>query len=238
MNKFVRLIEAFQGNAYPAMIADLADHLGVSADSIRRLALGWAPIVTFKKAKSFQGWWAIPERDADANPIGLSLRSQDDCKVTYPGSKRGLVYEVNPNHRGGEKGYSSGAHNWIRTMDAEQPCPICGKPDGCVLSAEDVADPKAVICIRIKSDRAMRFGFLHIRKAEGHLSNASALIDGKEPVVVVEGFSDTCVALDLGFRGVGRPNDLACMDILRDLVRAQPVIIVGENDRKPDGREP
>ena len=28
------------------------------------------------------------------------------------------------------------------------------------------------------------------------------------------------------------------MDMLRDLVRSRPLLVIGENDRKPDGREP
>jgi hypothetical protein len=140
-----KLLEAFQGNAYPAMLDDLGQHLGVSSDSLRRLALGWAPIVPFKKGPSFAGWWAIPERDDAAKPIGLSLRSQDDFKVMYPGSKHGLVYEVNPEHEQGSDTYQAGASNWVRTMDAGLPCPVCGKPDGCLLSAENPADPKAVM---------------------------------------------------------------------------------------------
>ena len=238
INKHEILLEKFQGNAYPAMLQDLGEHLGVSEDSLRRLALGWAPIVTFKKGPSYCGWWAIPERDANAEVVGISLRSQTDFKVMYPGSNRGLIYEVNPDHSGGEKGYSAGAHNWIRTMDAGAPCPVCEKPDGCILSAENPADPKAVVCIRIKSPRPLKFGWLHVRKPEGHLKNTSPLPSSDYPVVCVEGFSDTAAAMDLGFVAVGRPNDLARMDMLCDLLRSRPVVIVGENDRKPDGREP
>jgi putative DNA primase/helicase len=238
--KIDKLLESYQGNAYPAMIEDLASHLGVSADSIRRLAPGWAPAVQFKKGMNWQGWWAIPERDADATPIGLSLRSQDDMKVMLPGSKHGLVYEVNPDHHGGDHGYSAGPQNWVRTMDAGVLCPVCHKPDGCLLSAENPADPKAVVCIRVKEGAAkpLKFGFLHVRKTEGKLQNASPLPASDYPVLIVEGFSDTAAAMTLGFVAIGRPSNLACMDMLRDLVRGRPFLVIGENDRKPDGREP
>lgn len=240
ITKLERLLENFQGNAYPAMTDDLGEHLGVSGDSIRRLAPGWAPIVPFKKAPNFQGWWAIPERDENAKTIGLSLRSQNDVKVMYPGSKHGLVYEVNPKHSEGDGGYNPGPKNWVRTMDAAVVCPICGKPDGCLLSAENLADPKAVVCIRRRegSVRELRMGHLHLRKQEGHLKNASVLLPSPYPALCVEGFSDTATALDLGFVGVGRPSNLACMDMLRDVLRGRPVIVVGENDRTDDGREP
>lgn len=220
------------------MIEDLALHLGVSADSLRRLALGWCPIVEFKRGFSYCGWWVIPERDGDGVPTGLGLRNQDDDKIMYPGSKHGLIYEVNPDHEQGEKGYSSGAHNWIRSMDAGVPCAVCGKPDGCLLSAENPADPKAVVCIRTESDRRLKFGYLHIRKAEGQLTGRTALADNGGEVVCGEGMSDTAAAMDLGFNAVGRPSNLGGLDILPDLVRGRRVIVVGENDKKKDGSEP
>jgi putative DNA primase/helicase len=180
------------------------------------------------------------ERDEDGVPIGLSLRSQSDLKVMYPGSKHGLVYEVNPDHERGGGGYQAGPSNWVRTMDAGHVCPICGKPDGCLLSAENPADPKAAVCIRIRqgSVKPLKFGHLHIRKAEGNLHGAAALANHNGPVLIVEGMSDTAAALDLGFDGVGRPSNLACMDMLSRLVRGRECIVVGENDKKSDGRWP
>jgi putative DNA primase/helicase len=244
--KLDELLGAYQSNAYPAIISDFAAHLGVKPDSLRRLGLGWAPVVEFRDRKTgkpklnFQGWLTIPERDANANPVGLSLRSQDDMKVMLPGSKHGLVYEVNPNHSGGEKGYSAGPQNWVRTMDAGLLCAVCGKPDGCLLSAENPSDPNAVVCIRVKegSAKALNMGHLHLRKPAARLKSAGPLPDSEHPVLVVEGMTDTAAAMDLGFVAVGRPSNLACMDTLRDLLRGRPCVIVGENDRKADGREP
>jgi len=239
--KLENLLEKFQGNSYPAMLKHLGEHLGVSAESLTKLALGFAPIVEFKKGLNFSGWWVIPERDADGDPIGLSLRSQSDVKIMHPGSKHGLIYEVNPNHERGGASYQHGAGNWSRTMDAGVLCPICQKPDGCLVSAENPTDPKAAICIRVKegAKQPMKFGYLHIRKAEGNIQlSSSALPSSDDPVIIVEGMSDTAVAMDLGFISVGRPSNLACMDILADLVRSRQVVIVGENDKKADGKEP
>jgi hypothetical protein len=233
--KFEAQLEKYQGNCYPAMLEDLGQHLGVSADSLRRLALGWAPIVQFKKGPNSSGWFVIPERDSIGNTTGLSLRSQNDYKVMFPGSKHGLVYEVNPNHEHGSGGYNAGSSNWVRTMDAGHTCPVCLKPDGCLLSAENPADPKAVVCIRVRkgSEKPLRFGHLHIRKSEGKLSKATSALAGDpaEYVIVVEGMSDTAAAMDLGFASVGRPSNLACMDELKDLVRGRRVVIIGENDK-------
>jgi hypothetical protein len=88
---------------------------------------------------------------------------------------------------------SAGPHNWRRTMDAGVTCPICQKPDGCLVSADDPNDPKAVICIRETSAAKLRFGFLHIRKPEGDLSTASTLADNGNPAIIVEGATDTAI---------------------------------------------
>lgn len=238
------LLDRVQGNVYPAMLADLGNHLGVSADALRRLALGWLPIVEFKKGKNFSGWWTIAERDAHGVPVGLSLRSQSDLKVMYPGSGRGLIYEVNPDHELGGKGYDAGPDNWIRTMDAGVLCPICEKPDGCLVSREDPADPKAVVCIRVRegAEKPLKFGYLHIRKAAGKLATAASALAGDpaEDVVVIEGMSDTAAGLDLGFRAVGKPTNMGGLPELCVLLRGHKgrVYVVGENDKKDDGQWP
>lgn len=237
-NPLQAAFDKFQGNAYPGMQEDLATHLGVSYESVKRIAPGWVPIVQFKKAKNYQGWWAIPSRDDLGELVGIGLRSQHDSKVMYPGSKLGLVYEVNPDHEQGEHGYNPGPQNWVRTMDAGLLCPVCGKPDGCLISADNVTDPKAAVCRVTPSERKLKFGYLHILKAEGNLVNRSPLADHENPVIVVEGFSDTVTALDLGFSAVGRPSDQAGMSYLTSLLRGRDVWVIGENDKKPDGREP
>jgi putative DNA primase/helicase len=239
--KLDTLLGKYQGNAYPAMLQHLGEHLGVSESSLRRLGLGWAPIVTFKKGDNFSGWWVIPERSTSGEVLGLSLRSQRDMKVMYPGSKHGLVFEINPNHVEGEHGFSPGAHNWVRLIDAKVQCPVCGKPDGCVVSQENPEDPKAAICIRVSegSVKPMRLGFLHILKEAGQINrNAHILPPSEYPVLVVEGMTDTAAAMDLGFVAVGRPSNLACMGELANLLRGRDCIILGENDRKSDGKEP
>lgn len=222
------------------MLVDLGEHLGVSASSLDRLNLGWVPICEFKKGKNFQGWWCVPERDSDGQPVGISLRSQSDMKCMWPSSKHGLIYEVSEQHERGGVAYQNGPANWTRTADAGVLCPVCEKPDGCLVSCENPTDPKAVVCIRVSkgAEKALRFGHLHIRKQDGKLASASALANNGGPVLIVEGMSDVCAALDLGFDSVGRPSNLACLDMLCDLVRGRDCIIVGENDPKADGRFP
>ena len=231
-NKIVDKMTLWQGNAWPAMLEDLGTHLGVSANALELLGIGWAPVVEFKKGPNYQGWWAIPERDANGGVVGVSLRNQGDFKCMYPGSKHGLTYPVNPEHKQGASGYQAGAHNWARTMDAGVDCPICEKPDGCLVSAEDPEDPKAVICIRQQAgaERPMKFGYLHVRHEKGKVNGAPVLPPADDWVVVVEGMTDTAAAIDLGFVAVGRPSNLAGLDVLKDVVRGRKVIVVGEND--------
>lgn len=237
--KIEALLDKFQGNAYPAMVDDLSGHLGVSSDSLRALGLGWAPIVEFSKGPLCFGWWVIPERLSNGRTVGLGLRTQDDRKLMYPGSKHGLIYELNPDHSEGNAGYTAGPHNWVRLTDANLECPVCHKPDGCLLDAVSPHDPRAVICIRVKSTRPVGFGFLHVLRSGKSTASTSALIDNGGPIVVVEGMTDTAAARDLGFTAVGRPSNLACLDELGDLLRSnRPIWIIGENDKKSDNREP
>jgi hypothetical protein len=237
-NVIESLMEKYQGNNYPAMMGCLGEHLGVSPESLTALGVGYAPIVKFKERTNYDGTWAIPERDEDGVVVGIGLRFRDDKKFMFPGSKHGLIYAVNPQHVRG--GYSAGPANWIRTMDAGLPCPVCDKPDGCLISADNPADPKAAICIRVKENakRSMKLGYLHVLKPEGDLVSAAPLPNNGGPVIIVEGMSDTAAAMDLGFDAVGRPSNLGGLELLGRLIRGRPVIIVGENDIKPDGKQP
>lgn len=237
-NNWQKLHDTFHGNMNAAMFGWLAEQLGVTANSLRDLQIGWAPIVLFKQGtKRGYGYFTIPQRDATGKIVGLALRDREGGKCVYPSSYPGCVYQVNPEHRKGDAAYSSGAHNWVRTMGAKELCPICNKPDGCLLSAEDTRNPKAVICRTTPSEKKMKFGWLHIRKPEGDMSGKS-LLAGDGHVLIVEGMSDVAAAMDLGFAGVGRPGNMTGMDIAAELVRGRPTIVIGENDLKKDGKWP
>lgn len=233
-----KLHDMFHGNMNAAMYEWLADQLGVTPQSLRDLQIGWAPTILFKQGtKRGYGYLTIPQRDATGKIVGLALRDREGGKCVYPGTQPGCVYQVNPEHRKGDVAYSSGAHNWVRAMDAKELCPICNKPDGCLLSAEDVCNPNAVICRATPSEKKMKFGWLHIRKAAGDLSEKS-LLAGDGPVLIVEGMSDAAAAATLGFTAVGRPGNMTGMDIAAELVRGRPVFVIGENDLKKDGKWP
>ena len=59
-----------------------------------------------------------------------------------------------------------------------------------------------------------------------------------DPVLVVEGASDTAAAIEAGFTAVGRPSAMGGADLLAQLLRGREVVVVGENDQKPDGQWP
>lgn len=216
------------------MLPELGERLGITPESLQAFGVGFAPLIEFKKRTS-EAWWTNPERDDEGRIVGISLREfAGNAKLTYPGSKHGLIYVVRPAYKLGTKDYQPGRQNWVRTMNAGIPCPVCGKPDGCLLSAENPADPKAVMCIR-ESRGAARpagedAGWLHIRKPEGHVTKGGPLEDSELPVLCVEGLSDAAAGRDLGFVTVGRPSNLAGMGLLRELLKGRTVLIIGEND--------
>jgi hypothetical protein len=59
-------------------------------------------------------------------------------------------------------------------------------------------------------------------------------------VLVVEGGSDVAACITHGLCAIGRPSNIGGADIIRDMLNAharnRPVIVVGENDFKPDKR--
>jgi AAA domain len=61
-------------------------------------------------------------------------------------------------------------------------------------------------------------------------------------VYVVEGPTDTAAMTAVGLSCVGKPSDLGGVELLAELLRDLPpdrdIIVVGENDRKPDGKHP
>lgn len=226
--KLASRLATYQENVYPAMMEVLAEDLGVSVDSLTQLGVGYIPIAHFKNGPNFSGWWCSPERDEMGRLVGLALRSRiDDTKVMSPGSKRGLAYP----YSGGSSGSRTNIYGWIRLRDAKVDCPLCGKPDGCLVSRDNPHDPSKVICIRI-SEGAVRetgLGWEHVLRPS--VVNSQAVLPPSDfPVVIVEGLSDTAAALDMGFVAVGRPSALGGMATLAKLVRGRPVIIVGEND--------
>jgi hypothetical protein len=59
-----------------------------------------------------------------------------------------------------------------------------------------------------------------------------------DPTLIVEGPTDVLAARALGLSAVGRPSNNGGADLVAQLCRQRRIIVVGENDRKPDGRWP
>jgi len=205
----------------------LSDRLGISKESICKLGLGYHPT---KGRESF----VFPERNTSGDICGISCRSHDGAKFMIHGSRHGFFYEINPGFKG-KKSNATGRRQWTRIQSAGVECPICGKPDWCLVSSDDPGDPAAVLCSRVSEGAEREYqdcGFLHIRRPEGKISNsAETLLPASDlPVIVVEGFTDTAAAMDLGFVAVGRPSARGKLGALPDIVRSRDVIIIGEND--------
>ncbi len=59
-----------------------------------------------------------------------------------------------------------------------------------------------------------------------------------DPVIVVEGPSDVLAGRALSLNVIGRPSNCGGADLIAQACRDRRVIIIGENDRKPDGLWP
>jgi len=215
---------AYQKNVWPAMVADLAEQLGVSARSLMALGIGWMPL---------EACWIFPERDAEGRVLGLVRRFKDGKKLSTKGSKRGLTYAISPDFNPKGETYVPGSHNWTRCSE-EFPCPICGKYDWCLVSSEDPADPRAVVCGRTPEGASQPLGesgYLHIRRDTGRLSGSGGVLSSSDlPLLIVEGQSDTAAASDLGFTAIGKPSASGGFTYLIDLLLGRDVVVIGEND--------
>ena len=208
---------AFQRNILnDKMLESWASDLGVSIKSLRSLGIGIYPLT---------GAITFPERDAKGEVIGISQRQRDGKKYMIKKSKRGLTYPFTGSTGGN---YESGKHNWKR-VGKSITCPICGKSDGCLIDARNIERPAAVVCVHISegSVKNLELGHLHILRSEGNINvgGQRALPISEMPTIVIEGASDTAVALDMGFVAVGRPSAQGKNKDLADLLRGLEVIL-------------
>lgn len=222
------LFDQYESNVlkWPAILKVISDQLGVTCMALQAIGIGFNP---------HNQTWIVPERDPHGTIIGLMQRYKDGNKTMVRGSHRGLIYAVNYDYRKDAEKYVSGKHNWIRVgKDSGLSCPICGKADGCLLPVSNPTNPAAVVCVHISegANKSLELGYLHILQPEHNLSDSFSpiLTPSELPVIVVEGHSDTCAAMDLGFTAIGRPSAEGGTALLHKMLSGKSVIVVGEND--------
>jgi len=59
-----------------------------------------------------------------------------------------------------------------------------------------------------------------------------------DPILIPEGLSDVLAGLTVGLSAIGRPSNSGGVEYIAQLCRHRQVIVLAENDRKPDGRWP
>ncbi|MCK5603250.1 hypothetical protein KAR91_15310, partial [Candidatus Pacearchaeota archaeon] len=184
--------------------------------------------------------WIFAERNAKGEIIGLLKRYMNGKKYMVESSKRGLTYILNPDFRKGKKYGQSLLEDFIRVADAGVKCPICGRPDWCLVSRHDPENPDKAICPRpeYKTEKTRQIGdagwehILHNTKTHRqtiHTGN-SPLQDSPHPYLVVEGASDVLAAYDLGFVAVGKPSAMGGISELTKTLRGKKVVVIGEHD--------
>jgi len=214
----------------PEMVQPLADELGVSVESLMKLGIGC-------RIGDGDRTYTFPVRDRDSELVGIIRRFKNGKKYFMPGSGQGLFFEVKDEKKIEHNSSDGGAERrFIRVQDAGVTCPICGKPDWCLVESGDIENPSAAICGRVEEGSVREIpdsGFLHILREGGDTRTAGGcgvLSAGEDYALITEGATDTAAGLDLGFDTVGRTNALCGTTELPELLRGRKVIIVGDND--------
>lgn len=209
----------YQGNVFSAMLDQLAGELGVSADSLLKIGIGFNP-----KSQS----WIFAERDAKGEIIGLMERFPNGKKFMVKGSKRGLIFQPQFRKRG------AGDRFW-KPVTRSNPCSVCGKSDWCLMSVDSTGVPTAACCNRISTGSRKKLpggGYLHIFDPEnkGVHKYQTLLPTSRHPVFVVEGASDVAAVTDMGLVAVGKPSAEGKINLLVELLSGCDVVVMGEND--------
>jgi len=237
------LYDIFVSNMTEGMYLMLGTLLGVSPDAVKKLGVGFFPA---------EQAWIFPERDAKGNVTGLMRRYFNGKKFCMTGTKHGLYFAYNVDSDTTAKRYSAGKHNWTRVDSPLYPCkdvgcPVCGRKKYCMVSAEDPANPAAVLCTKEKKGskgfNEKSASYLHILDEARNLCGSYAPVvkftDEEGPILIVEGSSDVLAAFTLGFDVIGKFSNLGGLDILRQMpIGDREVWIIGENDQKQNGDWP
>ena len=158
-----QLHELCQENIFDkAIVAPLADELGVSIDSLLSLGIGCRP-------NDGDRTYTFPVRTGRGEVVGINRRFINGSKCFVTGSKHGLYYspDAGPTATENLGGYKG---SFIRITEAGVTCPICGRNDWCMVSNDNPNDPSAVICGPTEEGSVRRIkdsGYLHILKESG-----------------------------------------------------------------------
>jgi hypothetical protein len=231
-----QFLSLWQTNAPLEFISTLASELNVRPISLQALGIGWAPNIEYKGAHHPDGQWTFPERDAAGKVIGISCRATDGSKWAL--GKRGLVYPLAKSFDPYRDMAMEGG-KWARISDIGIACPVCGKRDGCRVSADDPVKPHAVMCCRKSQGAVRKYSqeFLHFLRDKPVIPSFPLLLrNSDDPILVVEGATDAAAAIDLGFVGVGKPSASGGLEFLKVLLKGHNVVVVGENDESGAGK--
>lgn len=106
--------------------------------------------------------------------------------------------------------------------------------DDCHTFPEHDADGKLIGLNRRFRDGTKRF----VSGGKRGLSLPTNTTGMADPILAVEGASDTAACLTLGLYAVGRPNNRGGAPLLAALLEGRDILVIGENDQKPDGAWP
>ena len=223
---FAEQYEIYKSNVTKGTLELFAEELGVTVESLEKLGVGYYP---------GEYAWVFAERDAKGDITGLLKRYHNGKKFMEHGSKRGLIYAYNSDYAIGDKRYEAGKYHWVRISDAKVTCPICAKPDWCLVSSDDPENPSATVCSRISNGSVRELpgcGYLHILDSKRQQKGSGAVLQSTDlPIIIVEGASDVLAAMALGFVAIGRPSAEGGMAILNEMPLAgHEVWIIGDND--------
>jgi len=220
--------QTYQANMTDGMVKLLACELSVGPEAIKQLGVGFWPL---------EQAWVFPERNAKGEIIGLMKRYMSGKKYMFESSRRGLSYILNPDFKKGKKHGRTLLKDFIRVADAHVKCPICGRPDWCLVSRANPSNPDTVICARAEykteeSKQIGNAGWLHIQNRSKREScySKSRLQSSPHPILVVEGASDVLAAHSVGFVAVGKPSATGGIEEAARLLSGKRVIVIGEHD--------
>jgi putative DNA primase/helicase len=230
--------DTYLNNMIGGMASYFAEQLGLSSpDPIEQLGVGYSPL---------EQCWIIPERDTNGDVIGgirrrdgIEIPGYNPHKMSIQGGSRGLTYIPNPDFSQDEvRRYSGSKHKRIRVTQ-DRPCPICGKPDWCVIVENNKGEEISVICGRVDAGAIREIdgaGHLHLLKAEGDFSFSGSPVSAAQAdtLFIVEGFPDWAILTDRQFAAVARPSAVTrlakTLVLLLERLPYETIVVVGDND--------